>query len=225
MNITSDNRGFLAKLSNEISGGDLDPLSREAGFLPPVSFDFKKFVYILDRRCFPEEDYIEYSWALSECEFERLRLHGEAVRLFVSSVFLYCNVRQPLGVRVESDFYWLGVDAALRGERRLGIAFFNFIERLCSEAERVEDSQWYLSSLSLCFLIVGLFPERVRELEERLALSEAWVTGRADEDVTNSADRFDLWRATISDIAKSKEVHRSLERALPKKSPSSELDW
>ena len=225
MNYISDNRTFLAGLSNKVGNKDLNLLSQEGGFQPPESFDIKMLGRILDRKCFPEEDYIEYSWALSECGISRLRLHGEAVRLFVSSVFLYCNVRQPLGVRVDSDFYWLGVDAALRGERRLGIAFFNFIERLCSEAERVEDSQWYLSSLSLCFLIVGLFPERVRELEERLALSEAWVTGRADEELTNSVHRFDLWRATISDIAKSEEVHRSLERALPKKSPSSELDW
>lgn len=212
---------FLRVLSKEVSPRELLLLSEEAGFLPPVSFSFDRIRAVLDKGRFPVEHEIEYSWALAECELSRLMDFSVPVRILVSSIFAHCNMRQPLGTRIESDFYWLGVEGALQGKsHRLRLAFCSFLERLETFESMSTESQKYFCSLSQCFLRAGagLFSES--SFDQRIALLKSWINGKEDSDVTDSLRGLDPWRSVQPNMVGGIGAHQKLMTVLPCQKPS-----
>ena len=211
-----DDLNFFRALSRDVTISELKLLGTEAGFLPPVSFDFGKVRSILATGKLPSSDFIEYSWALAECEFSRLATYSNSIRIFLSSIFAYCSMREPLGTRLESDFYWLGVEAALHHDnRQVSSAFLDFLERLLLANLNRNDHQEYLCSLSICFLRIGLGLGSGSPFEERLAWVESWVSGKMDSDITDSLHGLEPWRAIPANQFDSVGAYTWIAAALP----------
>lgn len=213
----SSDAEFLRNLSKRIMISDLDALSEEAGFHPPNSFDFGRMREILAVRRFPVEEEIEYSWALYECGYSSWFSFNSAVQVFVSSVFVYCNARQPLGLRVESDFYYLGVNAVVHDDRDLAADFFYFIDRVCAPGDGFDsDSKFYFGVLSRCLIAAKFFPEKTGEIKEALRSFEPWVAGKSVLDISHSVRGLSLWRALAEELVLDRELLDAFTRALPR---------
>ena len=213
MNITQH---FLQLLSGKITPSELDLLSHEAGFLPPVSFNFHRIQNILEQHTFPKNDHIEYCWALAECGLFRFYEFGNEIRIFVSSIYTYCNAIEPLGTRLESDFFWMGVEGVLRSRdaelTSAAVEFFTMLERThegCSEEHR------YFCLLSICFLQTGNMHTIDEHLIDRIAILKSLANSKNDLDFTDSVRGLNPWRAYLTKMADGENIHRLLLSVLP----------
>jgi hypothetical protein len=191
---------FLAAVSKAISRNELARVAEEAGFLPPVSFEFEKLRAIANTRAFPRNEHIQYSWALYESELSRLKLFSDPIRMFLSGVFVYCNFHEPLGPRVESDFYWLGVESALQyRDPKIGAAFCEFLESLGGYEKAANKYQKYFCSISICFLRAYAFPTDGFNFEAKTLELQTFVSDKTESDVTDSLSGLSPWRSVSPD--------------------------
>lgn len=107
---------FLSMMGALLSDKDLLDLARGGGFLDPNSFDFKRILECLEHNRFPVGDYFEFGWTVNECGVEYLWSLDPAVRIFASSIYLYCRRSLVFDGNYEPAYYYMMLKSAL--ERR-----------------------------------------------------------------------------------------------------------
>ncbi|ESQ15250.1 MAG TPA: hypothetical protein DDY14_17675 [Chromatiaceae bacterium] len=145
---------FLQALSERISLGEFDLLGEEGGFTDPNEYiSVEAFAGILEERRYPRNNWYEFQWAIYECDYERLDQYSIWMRLFLASVYVYCNKKKKWGVDVESDFYYSIVLLAIADSEsnELASQALSFIEWLhdCVEPDSYYDDYFCLLTWSL----------------------------------------------------------------------------
>ncbi len=143
---------FLKELKIHIPKFELESLGKEAGFVYPNGFSIENIERILLCEKMPGDDFAEYIWAIYECNYENLERYSPWVRVLVSSVYTYCYKINQAGVSVQSDYFWLGIRAALDDESgNVAKFFFGFIDWLCFSVKPDDGYDDYYSWVSwLC---------------------------------------------------------------------------
>jgi hypothetical protein len=144
---------FLEAVSNNIDKGDLASLAGAGGFAPPNDFEFERILVPLRERRFPDSDFYEYEWAIYECGYEAIAMLPRWARLYVCSLYLYCNKLRQWSINIESDYYYM----VLVGELEDGVSdcslwFCRFLEWLFEcvpQDDGYEDYFLFLSWLLL----------------------------------------------------------------------------
>lgn len=152
--------GFLEVLSSHIEIEEFDLLCAEAGFSAPNYFSIEAVTRVLLSRQFPHEKEYEYEWAIYECGFDRLWNYSAWMRIYLASLYIYCNKRQQWGITIESDYYYLAIVTALdqkSKEEQLISAFISFIEWLnnCVEADTGYNDYYCLLAWTLLRRLSG----------------------------------------------------------------------
>ena len=145
---------FLKILSGKIRLDEFDLLRAEAGFSFPNNFSIDAIVGVLLSRQFPSENLYEYEWVIYECEFDRLRRYSAWMKMYLASLYIYCNKRRQWGITIESDYYYLVIETAIDQqpkEKELVPAFLSFVEWLYDwvEADTGYDDYYCLLAWTL----------------------------------------------------------------------------
>lgn len=123
---------FLIFLRQLIKDEEFGRLTAEAGFNEPNEFDIDRLRQPLVRSNFPASDFYEYQWAIHECGLDQICSYSPAMQVYLASIYVYCNKRQQWGIRIESDYYYLGISAVLDSPMpELARQFSSFLEWLC----------------------------------------------------------------------------------------------
>lgn len=150
---TLDGVHFLDALSDNIVDGDLASLAGSGGFGPPNAFEYERILSPLRERKFPDHDFYEYVWAIYECGYEAIAMLPRWARLYIASLYLYCNKLKQWSIDIESDYYYM----ILVGELEEGITdcslwFLKFIEWLFECVSQDEGYEDYFLLLSWVLL-------------------------------------------------------------------------
>jgi hypothetical protein len=193
---------LLRHCKERIDLGEFEALREEPGFSPPNTFSVDELMQPLLRGRFPEDKHYEYLWAIYECGLELLERCSAAMRVYLSSLYVYCNKRRAWGMTVECDYYYALITTA----KEPGTDFppdeiLAFIEWLIDHVEAGEGYDDYFCLLSWAFLrrIAG----RTGDARFREVLAELVARGYSKER---------LAELTVSDRwpAPWLELHRSL---------------
>lgn len=104
---------FIEFIKKQIDMKEFSALSREAGFADPNTFTVEQVVQPLIDEEFPQYDHYEYLWAIFESDLERLRRYSRWMKIYLSSLYIYCNKVKQWGMVVESDYFYLVVETEL----------------------------------------------------------------------------------------------------------------
>lgn len=123
---------FLSALNHKITNKEFNLLQDEAGFSPPNIFPIERLVQPLASKNFPTYGLREYTWAIHECDFNRLRGYSSWMKTYLSSIYIYCDKIPEEWMPVESDYYYLVIETALNDKEKDEICrlFISFIEWL-----------------------------------------------------------------------------------------------
>jgi hypothetical protein len=163
----SAEKSFLEFIGSRLASAELSALSHETGFRDPNDFNVERITQPLLDGEFPKTNHYEYLWALYECEFEGLRKYSNSMKMYLSAIYLYSNKIRQWGTRVESDFYYLVIEAELvRLNPDHVMQFLKFMEWLDVEVEADcgYDDYFFLLSWILLRRLIGLTKDKTFEL-------------------------------------------------------------
>lgn len=106
-------QSFLGFIRGRIEWAEFSKLSKEGGFDDPNNFNIEQIIRPLKNGAFPRKNHYEYMWAIYECSVKRLQGYSKSMQIYIASLYIYCNKVQQWGMSVESDFYYLIVNAEL----------------------------------------------------------------------------------------------------------------
>jgi hypothetical protein len=164
---------LLRHCKARIERGEVEALRGEPGFAPPNQFPVEELMQPLAVERFPEERHYEYLWAIYECGLDALQRCSAAMRVYLASLYVYCNKRRIWGATVECDYYYALIETAReRGTDFPPAELLAFIEWLNDRVPAAEGYDDYFCLLSWAFLrrLAGRTDdERFREVIAHLA--------------------------------------------------------
>jgi hypothetical protein len=193
---SDDGRLVLSTVRSNIEAGALEEFSKAGGFGPPNDFSFAELIRILDDGDFPIRNHYNLQWAIYECGVEVVRELSSWAKMFVCSVYLYCNKRRQWGMSVESDyFYSLTEEAAKVGGEYADVAakFLAWLERHVA-ADVGYDNYFLLLAWLMVKRSMG-GPADADVLETIDALSQIGYTAQQIDDLSVSVTRPPGWLA------------------------------
>lgn len=146
---------FLEIVGANISLKEFDLLHSEAGFNAPNNFPIKLIIHPLLNKQFPVKDLYEYEWAIYECGFDCLWDYSAWMKIYLASLYIYCNKRRQWGITIESDYYYLVIKTALEQQAKeieLVSVFLSFVEWLYDWVEADDGYNDYYCLLSWTLL-------------------------------------------------------------------------
>lgn len=143
---------YLSHIEARICFAELHTLATEPGFTDPNQFPFERILAPLKEKQFPLQDHYEYCWAIYECGFDRIERCSKWVKLYLASLYIYCNKRKQWGLKIESDYYYMVISAETNeGVTDCSQQFLRFLEWLHEDVVEDEgyDNYYLLLSWSL----------------------------------------------------------------------------
>ena len=120
---------FLALLRNRISVEEVQALRGEPEWGPPNELDFDSIVAPLHNAEFPSAGFYEIEWAIYECGWDSLRLYSAPLRIYLACLYVYCNKRRQWSIVVDSDYFYLAIEAVMGLEQPVSSQqFAGFVE-------------------------------------------------------------------------------------------------
>jgi hypothetical protein len=195
---------FLKKLKKHVSEKELIALAMEAGFVYPNNFPIQKIIDIINSGKMPQDDLEDYIWAIYECNYERLQLYSPWVKAFISSIYVHSYKLNQSGVCVQSDYFFLGVKAALQDETgELAGAFLEFINWLnyCVTPDDGYEDQY--AWIAWIFLKKIMNEENSNDYKKIINyLSERNYTSEMIDTLDVSTNREDSWWSLFAALQK-----------------------
>lgn len=196
---------LLAFLRDRIDAEEFRALSREAGFLSPNEFDFESIGRPLQAMEFPAAGWYEIEWAIYECGWENLLRYSVDMKAYLASLYVYCNKRKQWSIVIDSDYFYLAIEAALESKHP-GSAqnFAGFIEWLNDHVVPDQGYENYYELLSWALL------QRIAQTDGVAAMQAVLTVLRAKN---YNAER--LSELTVSDrsMVAWLELHRRVPSA------------
>ncbi len=143
---------FLKKLENDIDFDEFTELAAMAGFSDPNNFPIEKITNILETKSFPTEDHYEFLWAIYECGRDELTHMSCPMRIYLASLYVYCNKIYLWGTAIESDYYLIMLNAAIESESGEYETLLCFVEWLHDYVQPDEGHDDYFCLLTWIFL-------------------------------------------------------------------------
>jgi hypothetical protein len=146
-------RELMRHCKERIDAREFDALREEPGFSPPNTFSVEELMQPLARERFPEENHYEYLWAIYECGLGLLERCSAAMRVYLASLYVYCNKRRIWGTTVECDYYHALIHITRESRTDFRPAeLLAFIEWLNDHVPAAEGYDDYFCLLSWAFL-------------------------------------------------------------------------
>ena len=144
---------LLRHCKERIDADEFEALREAPGLSEPNTFSVGELVQPLRRERFPEDNHYEYLWAIYESGLEVVERCSAAMRVYLSSLYLYCNKRRAWGMTVECDYYYLLIEAAKQADAGFQPAeILAFIEWLYEHVRADAGYDDYFCLLSWAFL-------------------------------------------------------------------------
>lgn len=200
---------FLDKLSKTIDADSLARYGMSSGFNEPNSFSFGNVLSILRSKKFPIDRYYDFQWAIHESGWLEFNDCAESVRLFIGSLYVYCNRNESWGLQIEGDYYFTMVRDQLKtGEN--SESFPKFLEGLYEQvpvADRTQDCYLLLSWVLLRWHSGNCSSELWRS-----AIDELKMKSRSSGDVVGNNDSIYVhaaqWLALVDGLTDTPELSR-----------------
>jgi hypothetical protein len=190
----SNGSNFLKVLSNNIADDELAVLEGVGGFGPPNNFEFEKILALLREHRFPVRDFNEYVWAIYECGYEMIATLPAWPRLYVSSLYLYCDDMKLGSMEIESDYYYMNLVGELEeGVSDCSFQFLKFLEWHFKNIRAGEENYFPLLSWLLLRRLRGDADEQVYDNVMQVLVANNYSSDLMRIFFTNSDRGMNSW--------------------------------
>jgi hypothetical protein len=149
---------FLGFLASRIVADDWDRLQADLQNQPTDVLDVAKLRALLASRGYPTSDFYEYVWTIYEIGLRDLGEYPTGLRVWIASLYVYCNKRKQWAITIDSD-YWELLVAAGMDETSLDWArqLLRFTQWMleCTPSDDGYEDYYALLSLGLLQRIAG----------------------------------------------------------------------